>query len=181
MTCQSHPRIEQHRLEKKFLFLWVTAQCLSHKTILHLWLFSQGKNMPFLFAYLATGHRVLPSEQSTSKGGVWSKRDTRALPACWGHVTQPVCIRKAAWFPQHPRISCPPELMETRRARSPIPLRLGFWTFPSWHVERIWRRAQQHRYFPGKWRALKLSSGPRINFMTWEWTLCAANVISSRL
>lgn len=86
VTCQGHSRIEQQRLEQKFLFLWVTALCLSHKTILHLSLFSQGKNMSFLFAYLvavlATGNRVLLSEQSTSKGGVWSNRGRRGLSSC---------------------------------------------------------------------------------------------------
>lgn len=72
-----------------------------------------------------------------------------SLPPCWRHMTQLMCIRKAAWFIRHRQSSCLMISMETR-ILSLIPLRLGFWTFPLWHVERIWRRVQQHRYFPGK-------------------------------
>lgn len=184
VTCQGHSRTEQQRWTEIFVFpSHSPVPC--HKAILHLSLLPQSKNTSFLFAYLAavlsTGDRVLLSEQGTSGSGGWSNRDTWELVSLL-----------EAWH------SCcalerPPDSYSTLRFRASwSQWRQGEFAArtPSDYISKhflygMWRESEgelTEQIFSWQGgRPLKLSSGPRINFMTWEWTLCADNVISSQL
>lgn len=86
------------------------------------------------------------------------------------------CIRKAAWFIQHHQSSCLMISMETR-ILSLIPPQIRFLNISFMACGENVKESSTAQIF--SWQGdgpLKLSSSPRINFMTWEWTLCADNV-----